>query len=164
MCGCVLLCVCKATSSGHAITCHLVLNCARTRLSGTSSCWCWGGTGHHAVVSPSCGCCTGDALYSPALCPGTGQGTGVLRGLTPAHHRPWHRAVTAPISHSDSQAKGDGSPACVPAALMLRCRSVPLPCAALDRGFMAWPAGDWAGQQMARQAGPVPALNDTACR
>ena len=75
MCVCVLApaCVCKATSSGHAVLCHVVPSRAGTRLSRAGSCWRWGGAGHCAAVSPSCGCCAGDALYSPG--PGTGQDT-----------------------------------------------------------------------------------------
>lgn len=50
-----------------------------------------------------------------------GRAPGCSGDPTPAHCRPWHGAVTAPISCGASQAEGDGSPACVPAALALGC-------------------------------------------
>lgn len=63
---CVSACVCvlcvECVSSGRVMLFRFLPSCAWTRLSRASSRWSWGGTGHRAAVSPSCGSCALGAL------------------------------------------------------------------------------------------------------
>lgn len=113
------------------------------------------------MVSPTCGCCSGGVLCSPAPCLGTGQdaeGTLLLLTVNPGTKPRQFPLAVVPARLSRM-------------AALLVC---PLPWYRGAGGFLyptqLWRglygphlAADEAGQQMAWQAGPVPELNDIAC-